>query len=148
DVPFFFHTPMAIGRGRGEQITPLPLAQTLHLVLVCPKEGVSTAEVYGRLSLPSERRPVQPLFESLATGDASTFGPLLFNRLETTACQLCPAIGAAQDALRAARLAGARMTGSGSGAFGLAPSRDVAAQAARTIRERFPGRVFLVRSTR
>jgi 4-diphosphocytidyl-2-C-methyl-D-erythritol kinase len=147
DVPFFFHTPAAVGRGRGEQLTPLLLTQPLHMVLVCPEEGVSTAEVYRRLEPPGDRRAIEPILESLSRGDIAQLGRLLFNRLEPTAGQLCPAIPAARESLRASGLAGPLVTGSGSACFGLAASRRAAVAAARSIRERFPGRVYVVRST-
>jgi 4-diphosphocytidyl-2-C-methyl-D-erythritol kinase len=146
DVPFFFHTPAAVGRGRGEQLTPLSLARPLYLVLVCPQEGVSTAEVYRRLGPSDIRHPIQPMLDSLARGDGRV-GSLLFNRLEATAVPLCPAISSSLELLRAVGLGGSRMTGSGSASFGLATGRSGAVRAARSIRDRFPGRVFVVRTT-
>ncbi len=147
DVPFFFHTPAAVGRGRGELLTPISIPNPLHLVLVCPEEGVSTAEVYRRLIVPNARRRIEPVLESLARGDSVELGRQIFNRLEATACQLCPAITTAHEAIRASGLAGPIVTGSGSASFALAPNRLVAVAAARTIRERFPGRVIVTRST-
>jgi 4-diphosphocytidyl-2-C-methyl-D-erythritol kinase len=149
DVPFFFHTPAAVGRGRGELLTPVSLPRPLHLVLVCPTEGVSTAEVYTNLdrSDPTDRLPIGPILDAVNRGDLMAFGKLLFNRLEATACQLCPAVAAAHDALRATGLAGPLVTGSGSASFGLAMDRRVAVEAARTIRERFPGRVIVTHTT-
>jgi 4-diphosphocytidyl-2-C-methyl-D-erythritol kinase len=149
DVPFFFHTPAAVGRGRGELISPVSLPRPLHLVLVCPKEGVSTAEVYHHLPLPAtaERRQVEPVLEELAHGHPPALDRYLFNRLEATACRLCPAIAQALDALRATALVGPLVTGSGSASFGLALGRHAALEAARSIKERFPGRVMVTRST-
>jgi 4-diphosphocytidyl-2-C-methyl-D-erythritol kinase len=149
DVPFFFHTPAAVGRGRGELLTPVSLPRPLHLVLVCPTEGVSTAEVYRNFSLsdPAGRRLIEPILKALARGDSVALAKLLFNRLGATACQLCPDIAAAHDALRETGLAGPLVTGSGSASFGLATDRRAAVEAARTIRERFPGRVIVTRST-
>jgi 4-diphosphocytidyl-2-C-methyl-D-erythritol kinase len=147
DVPFFFHTPAAVARGRGEQLTPLTLDQPLHLVLVCPEEGVSTAEVYRRLGPSDIRHPIKPILDSLTRGDAATVGSLLFNRLEATAVPLCPAVSSCLESLRAAGLCGSRMTGSGSASFGLATGRSGAVRAARSIKDRFPGQVFVVRTT-
>ncbi len=157
DVPFCFHTPVAVGRGRGEIVTPLQLARPLYFVLVCPTEGISTAEVYRQLAadrvnldrarIAADWHSIEPILASLAAGDHERLGELLFNRLEATACRLCPAIAVAHEALRATGLAGPLVTGSGSASFGLARDRDVAVAAARAIRERFPGRVYVVRST-
>jgi 4-diphosphocytidyl-2-C-methyl-D-erythritol kinase len=51
DVPFFlYETPLALGTGRGEQITPLPLrAFPWVLWVVVPHKRVSTAGAYARL---------------------------------------------------------------------------------------------------
>ena len=149
DVPFFFHTPAAVGRGRGELIQPLKLPRPIHLVIVCPEEGVSTADVYRSLALgPSTaRRSITPAMSALATGDLEGLSRNLFNRLEATACAICPAIAEAHRAIQATGLAGPLVTGSGSASFGLARDRRAAVEAARTIRERFPGRVLVTRST-
>ena len=147
DVPFFFYTPMAVGRGRGERLTPLTLTQPLHLVLVCPSQGVSTAEVFRNLSPVVERQSIDAMLSVLSPGESGRIGQFLFNRLQSTACQLCPEIREVQEAIRSTGLAGPLMTGSGSTSFGLAASRSAAVGAARTLRERFPGRVYVVRST-
>jgi 4-diphosphocytidyl-2-C-methyl-D-erythritol kinase len=149
DVPFFFHTPAAVGRGRGELLSPVSLLRPLHMVLVCPKEGVSTADVYRQLPVPtaSERRPIEPVLVELARDNPAALGRLLFNRLEATACHLCPAIVAAHEALRETPLEGALVSGSGSASFGLARERRMAYRAAQSIKHRFPGRVMVTRST-
>jgi 4-diphosphocytidyl-2-C-methyl-D-erythritol kinase len=149
DVPFFFHAPAAIGRGRGELLSPVSLPRPLHLVLVCPEEGVSTAAVYGALppTISSERRRIEPVLEAICQGDPMSLSRLLFNRLEATACRLCPAIVRAHQAMQGTDLAGRFVTGSGSASFGLATDRRQAIEAARTIMERFPGRVIVARST-
>lgn len=145
DVPFFFHTPAALGRGRGEILTPLSLPQPLLLVLVCVRESVSTAEVFARLPRVAEPRSSDPVVEGLSRADWATVGNGMFNRLEPTAREICPAIAAAHAVVQHAGLASA-MTGSGSAVFGLAESATQARQAARQIRERFPARVFIVRT--
>jgi 4-diphosphocytidyl-2-C-methyl-D-erythritol kinase len=147
DVPFFLHAPVAVGRGRGELLTPVTLTRPLHLVLVCPEEGVGTADVFRRDEPAGERRPLQPLLDALGRGDSDEIARSLFNRLEPTACRICPAITVALAALRASGLAGAAMTGSGSAAFGVARDRSQAVRAARMLRAQFPGRVHVVRSS-
>jgi 4-diphosphocytidyl-2-C-methyl-D-erythritol kinase len=149
DVPFFFYAPAAVGRGRGELLSPVSLPRPLHLVLVCPEEGVSTAAVYDALvpTIPSERRRIEPVLEAIGQGDSMSLGCLLFNRLKDTACRLCPAIVRAHQAMQGTSLAGPFLTGSGSASFGLATNRRQAMEATRTIMERFPGRVIVARST-
>src|SRR5262245_20200599 len=94
DVPFFFHTPAAVGRGRGELLSPLALVRPLHLVLVCPTEGLSTAQVYRNLESGDrlaagqssseelaggnpalrKRRPIEPIIEAIAREDLVALG--------------------------------------------------------------------------
>src|SRR5262249_20990118 len=46
DVAFFFATPAAWCTGRGEQVAPVALGKPLWFVLVCPRFGLETADVY------------------------------------------------------------------------------------------------------
>ncbi len=78
DVPFFlYETPLALGTGRGEQITPLPLqAFPWVLWVVVPHVAVSTAGAYARLrpeDWQSEEEALDRLragLEGLEQGDA------------------------------------------------------------------------------
>ena len=56
DVAFFFHTPAAWCTGRGEVVTPCSLGRPLDFLLVCPDVGLSTAEVYRNVAVPSRPR--------------------------------------------------------------------------------------------
>jgi 4-diphosphocytidyl-2-C-methyl-D-erythritol kinase len=49
DVPFFLVGGTAYATGRGEVITPIPAAPKLPLLLVLPRERVSTAEAFRAL---------------------------------------------------------------------------------------------------
>ena len=55
DVGFFLHDSAALCTGRGEIVEPIPVAETLHFVLVKPDVGASTAKVFAALAslLPS-----------------------------------------------------------------------------------------------
>jgi 4-diphosphocytidyl-2-C-methyl-D-erythritol kinase len=132
DVPFFFHGPAAWCTGRGEQVEPLRLGRPLDLVVVCPTEGLSTAEVYRNIgqasSLPQSQTagwkdagdlPRQALERSLATGEIDELGRLLFNRLQPVAEGLCPKIAIWRQRLAALQPAGQLMSGSGSSLFAL-----------------------------
>ncbi len=50
DVPFFLVGGRALGLGRGEEIYPLPDGSPQSAVIVAPRQHVSTAEAYRRLS--------------------------------------------------------------------------------------------------
>jgi 4-diphosphocytidyl-2-C-methyl-D-erythritol kinase len=161
DVPFFFNTPAAWCTGRGEVVTAIILGRPLDFVLVCPEEGLSTAEVYRELPN-GERGPrkVEPktgsdLIEALAAGDVERIARGMFNRLEEAASKLCPTAAEWLRRLRQTEAAGCLLSGSGSCVFALCRDGSEALRVAETIRstavssgvnEFARTRVFLVRS--
>jgi len=52
DIPFFLEGGTALGRGRGEQISPLPALPRLPVTLICPNSTIpnKTASMYSRLN--------------------------------------------------------------------------------------------------
>lgn len=146
DVPFFFHAPAAVARGRGERVVACPLGTTLHLVLVCPPLGLSTAKVFRNVLMPAEPVAVGPMLAALAGGDVAEIGRCLHNRLQTPATALCPPLAELCQSAAAWDCLGALMTGSGSAFFALCENADKAQRLAQTIRSRNVGNVFVVRS--
>ena len=152
DVAFFLSPPCAWCTGRGEVVEPWPLAARLHLVLVAPPFGLSTADVYRRLTGVTDPgyRPKSgaALMEAVAAGDAEEIGRRLFNRLQAPAVALRPELAGWLARLSAQKPAGCLVSGSGSTVFALA--RD-AADARRIAAALEPdvtagARVFVVRS--
>ncbi len=115
DVPFFLIGGRARGTGRGEILEPLPDGPEEWLILAFPSFSLSTAAVYGAVSVPA-------LTDSVAQtnlgGSGSGGGPDR-NDLE-------PAAESLRGELRRLRLAlsdfgatSARLSGSGSTVFGV-----------------------------
>jgi len=146
DVAFFFATPAALCHGRGERITPFRLPIPLPFVIVCPPVGSSTVEVYRQLTLPQDRRSVQPLLEALAAGDLRRAGRSLFNRLQPVAERLNPEIARVGQALARCDCLGSQMSGSGSAYFALCAESAHASEVARRLRSLDLGRVFVAHS--
>jgi 4-diphosphocytidyl-2-C-methyl-D-erythritol kinase len=146
DVPFFFYTPAAIGRGRGDELERFRLGRPLYLVLVCPPEGLSTAAVYRAVKTP--KRPVSPwpLVAALRTGSLATAAQRLHNRLESPATRLSPLVDRLLRSAERWDCLGYRMSGSGSAVFALCASANKARQLGRRLRTRRLGRVFVVRT--
>jgi 4-diphosphocytidyl-2-C-methyl-D-erythritol kinase len=146
DVAFFRHAPAAICRGRGEQVSAVPLSGAFHFVLLCPPFGQQTADVYRHLTLSGRPRSVEPVLEALAGGDTVALGRGLFNRLQSTAEILNPALTRLGEALKnlGPLLDGHLMSGSGSAYFGLSSNLDAARRAARAIDRLGLGRVRVV----
>ncbi|WP_435007412.1 4-(cytidine 5'-diphospho)-2-C-methyl-D-erythritol kinase [Tundrisphaera lichenicola] len=146
DVAFFRQGPCAVCRGRGEIVESRALPVPLHIVLICPPVGVSTAAVYRNLIPPERPRPIGAVLEALDSGDIPSLGRSLFNRLQPVAESLEPSLGAVGEALvnLGPSLDGHLMSGSGSAYFGLARDRDAAEDAARRLGELGLGRVRVV----
>lgn len=135
DVAFFLHGPAAVCRGRGERVEPLSLSNSLTFVLVAPRVGLSTADVYRRLTPPETPESIGPALDALALGDPEALGRSLFNRLQPVAEAIRPELASVRDALADLRphLCGSLMSGSGSAYFGLARDAESAGRAADVL---------------
>ena len=146
-MAFFRHGPAAVCRGRGERVEAVALGKPLHFVLVCPPVGVSTADVYRKLTPPERPRPIGPVLEALAGGESAQLGSCLFNRLQSIAEALRPELVGVADALAElcpSPLDGHLMSGSGSAYYGLARDQNAAEDAAGRLEKLGHGRVRVV----
>jgi 4-diphosphocytidyl-2-C-methyl-D-erythritol kinase len=149
DVAFFLRPPAAWCTGRGEEVSPWPLGGRLHLVLVCPPFGLSTAQVYRGVRVPAAPRDGDALKRAVRAGDAEAIGRHLHNRLQEPGLALRPELADWLARLAAPGPAGCLISGSGSTVFavcrGAAEARRVAA-AVRPDADAAGARVFVVRS--
>jgi 4-diphosphocytidyl-2-C-methyl-D-erythritol kinase len=126
DVPFALVGGTAVGRGRGEHLTPALAAGTYHWALAFGHEGLSTAQVYAtcdrlraaRAADGSQRGPGEPvlshpLMTALRSGEPEQVGPLLSNDLQPAALSLQPELRRALAAGREHGALGAIVSGSG-----------------------------------
>ncbi|HET7343867.1 MAG TPA: 4-(cytidine 5'-diphospho)-2-C-methyl-D-erythritol kinase [Methylomirabilota bacterium] len=134
DVPFFLRGGAALATGRGERLAPLAGA-SLALVLVNPRFGVSTAEMYGRLTsaMYTDGARARAVAGALNGRGMSRLASSLYNGMEAAARAAYPEIGQMQAALMAAGALAAMMSGSGPTVFGVARSREQARQIQRRI---------------
>jgi 4-diphosphocytidyl-2-C-methyl-D-erythritol kinase len=150
DVAFLFATPAAWCTGRGEQVAPLALGQTLWFVLLCPTLGISTAEVYRGVTVPQRPQTGEEIRQAVVDGDMDEVGRRLHNRLQPVAETLCPALATYENRLAALNPVGWLMSGSGSSFFALCRnSREAQAIAQGLLarpEEGMNSRVFIVRS--
>ena len=141
DVPSQLRPQLALVRGAGELIEPLPAPPPHAAVLLPDGGGLSTAEVFAeadRLGLgrePGELDGLARRLRAAAGAGASPFSyaELLVNDLEAPARSLRPAIGDALDQLRAAGAPIALLSGSGPTAVGLFADLAAAEVAAATL---------------
>ncbi|WP_197028209.1 4-(cytidine 5'-diphospho)-2-C-methyl-D-erythritol kinase [Bosea sp. 117] len=150
DVPVCLGARASLMGGRGERVEPLALPR-FGAVLVNPRIGVPTAEVFGLLALkPGEALPgpAHPDAAGFAADRSGLVAQLagLTNDLEAPARRLAPVLAEVEAALAATpgvRLV--RMSGSGATMFALYDDCRAAGRAAKLLRARHSG--WWVRST-
>ncbi|MGB6456399.1 MAG: 4-(cytidine 5'-diphospho)-2-C-methyl-D-erythritol kinase [Streptosporangiaceae bacterium] len=126
DVPFSLVGGTAVGRGRGEQLTPALAAGGYHWALAFAGSGLSTAQVYAtcdrlraaRVKVGGQPAAAEPglsteLMTALRSGDPGRVGPLLSNDLQPAALSLRPGLRRTLAAGREHGALGAIVSGSG-----------------------------------
>jgi 4-diphosphocytidyl-2-C-methyl-D-erythritol kinase len=141
DVPSQLRPALALVRGAGERVEPLP-APAEHAALLLPNGGgLSTAEVFDeadRLGLgreEAELEEIAPRLRAAAGAGASplAYVDLLVNDLEPAAISLRPDIADALEALRATGAPAVFLSGSGPTAVALFPTLAEAERAASSL---------------
>jgi len=98
DVPFAITGGIAIGRGRGDHLTPVLARGSYNWVLALASQGLSTQSVYNecdrlRTGLEIARPQVgDSILQALRAGDAPMLGKSFSNDLQSAACSLRPAL--------------------------------------------------------
>jgi 4-diphosphocytidyl-2-C-methyl-D-erythritol kinase len=149
DITYFLYEGTALCRGRGEQVEPLKSSYGWPVVLVQPPFGLSTADVFRTVKIPTQPRPSAALVEELKIGSSLGQSNCLFNRLEESAMKhnewFCPT----RQLFREAGAVAAQMTGSGSCFFGIFANQEMAQTAAKMIGSRQPNcRVYCCQTVR
>jgi 4-diphosphocytidyl-2-C-methyl-D-erythritol kinase len=141
DVAFAVLGGTAVGRGRGEFLTPVPTATpaTYHWVLALADGHLSTPAVFRTLDGQRQgQEDMEPklsaeLMTALSEGDPAKLGAALSNDLQEPALTLFPALRKTLDAGREAGALGALVSGSGPTCFFLAGSADEATDLAAAL---------------
>jgi 4-diphosphocytidyl-2-C-methyl-D-erythritol kinase len=130
DVPSQLRPALALVRGAGERVEPLP-APAEHAVLLLPSGGgLSTKDVFDeadRLGLGREEDALDAISDELRVAAGAGASPLAYvdlivNDLEPAAVSLRPDIGDALGHLRKAGAPAVFLSGSGPTVVGLFPS--------------------------
>jgi 4-diphosphocytidyl-2-C-methyl-D-erythritol kinase len=141
DVPSQLRPALALVRGAGERVEPLP-APAEHAALLLPGGGgLATRDVFeeaDRLGLgrtATELDEIATRLRAAAGAGASplAYTELLVNDLEPAACSLRPEIGDALEALRATNAPAVFLSGSGPTAVALFPALKQAESAASAL---------------
>lgn len=148
DAPLFIYGGTLRMRGRGERIEPLPDAPTLHLVVVKPDVGVSTAWAYSELDKAGRSRAADTsdrAESAIRSGDRAKLLGSLSNDFGPSVCSAFGQIAVARQALTDAGADRVLLCGSGSAVFGAFDTERAAKAAAFGIRSEF-ARVFVTRT--
>jgi 4-diphosphocytidyl-2-C-methyl-D-erythritol kinase len=134
DIPFFLVDGGALVEGTGERVTALGALPPWFLVLLVPGVPIATADAFRRLAQvrAAHPAPVWPRSDSaslralaaLQRADYPATIAAAVNDFEPIVREICPDVGSALDALRAAGAEHAMLSGSGSACFALC--RDAA----------------------
>lgn len=146
DMGFLLFGGLARMQGRGDVLLPLAAEPEMHFLVICPDEGVSSGECYEAFDRLGETfPPVTPDAAALLErGDLPHAARYFSNRLYGAARSLVPAAEQAFLAAKSFSPLGAAMTGSGSAAFALFETRELAEWA--KSRYRGKGRAFVAKS--
>jgi 4-diphosphocytidyl-2-C-methyl-D-erythritol kinase len=129
DVPFFFGSPVAILRGRGERLEAVQARPRWWLALAWPDYCLATVDVYAALDRLAESvngRPEATAILEVLEGPASGAAALLVNDLEGAARRVRLDGMDLRAVFRQSGAASVGMTGSGSAYFALADTEGQA----------------------
>lgn len=144
DVPFAILGGAAVGKGAGENLSPLLVRGELHLVIVPATTGLSTPEVYRKLDTMRDAAGItaeaaeldSDLMRAACAGEAELVATLMSNDLQAPAVAMLPELDDMMDAgLSEGALQGI-VSGSGPTVVFLARDASAASQLATGLEER------------
>lgn len=140
DVPFCVSGGTALGEGVGEVLSPVPAPPDHRLLVVKPRRGADTAEVYRAFDAsPAGEKAADRVLSALRLGDLAALAGTLGNDLAPVTKAMIPEVAELERRLLEAGALGASMTGSGTAVYGLFRDEDAAARAGEGIGAAFVG---------
>lgn len=136
DVPFCLVGGIAVGAGRGDQLSSVLARGSYEWVLAYADTGLSTPQVYAELdrltsrpgprtkAAPGAPEVAEPLMAALRSGDPYAVGLALHNDLEAPALRLRPGLRRTLDLGRELGALGSMVSGSGPTCLFLASGDD------------------------
>lgn len=154
DVPFCLVEGTCLVKGKGEKILSIKNKKTINILLVKPKEGLSTKEVFSqyRYKKSEEKKDemkITKIVKGLETGDIENIGKNLYNDLENIAIKKLPQIGQIIKELKKTKSLGVLMSGSGSTIFAIYNNEVEVVKAKNYVDEIFKNRInsYTVKTT-
>lgn len=126
DVPFFTKNIPARCQGIGEIITPITVKNDYYVILVKPKEGCSTKEIYGMADeMQIQTYDVETVIKALEEGDDELLAKSIGNSLEPAGIKKVPEVQIIKNKLKERGLSIVMMSGSGSVVFGMSTNKKL-----------------------
>lgn len=145
DVPFFIEGKPSFVTGLGEKLQQIPVKSTYHCLIVKPKKGLSTKDVYSVSdSCEKENINSNDVLEALKEDNFEKLGASIGNDLYAPALKILPEVKDVVDGLKNAGFPVAAMTGSGSACFGLSKDAHFVKEQAK----KFKSLGYIVRVTK
>ena len=137
DVPFFLVGGTALGRGRGDRLTPVQLDSSKDFVILHSSQRISAKWAYFQYKRELTAPEPPPRMRKMAglAGQVGKFFNKPVNHLEPAVLAHYPDLRQNLLALQALGAMATSMTGSGSSVFGVFPDRRAASAAARRLRQ-------------
>jgi 4-diphosphocytidyl-2-C-methyl-D-erythritol kinase len=130
DVPFFLVGGTALGEGRGEILTPLPLLSKYWILLVCPDIHVDTSWAYSQAKITLTKDEKLTKFRSIFHRyEFHTLKEKLVNEFEGVVFSRHPVLQGIKDQMYERDAFYASMSGSGSTIYGFFQNRRIAERA-------------------
>lgn len=145
DVPFCIYNKTAIAEGRGEILTPINKMPKCWVILVKPKFGVSTKEIFDNINYPNLEHPdVDQIILALINQDYHQLCSLIGNSLENVTFNLYPEVKEIKEKLLLLDVDAALMSGSGPTVFGFVKKEKKAKKILNSI-DKSKYKVYAVR---
>ena len=127
DVPFSMKNVPAHVEGIGEKVTPIKVKKQYFVVVIKPKQGLSTKVVFQESDkVEMKHGNVQDVIKALETGNDTLLAKSVFNSLEETSIKLCPEIAKIKEMMKKDGFKVVLMTGSGSCVFAMTTNYTLA----------------------
>ena len=127
DVPFCIKNVPAHVTGVGEKIEPIVVAKQFNVLVIKPKQGLSTKEVFEQSDkYELKHGDVNKVIEALAKGSEKLLSEAMFNSLEEVAMDMCPEVKKVKEMLKKDGFKCVLMTGSGSCVYALTTNSALA----------------------
>jgi len=125
DIPFFIINKPARVQGIGEIVKPINIKNDYYVLIVKPKAGLKTKDVYEGLNdFKLTIYNVDNVIKGLETGDDNLLEKSVGNILEIPAMKLCPKVKEIKEYLLAQGFKIVLMSGSGTATFALCKDID------------------------